>query len=267
MITIILDVNECLSNATHSCSQLCTNTIGSYDCSCYEGYTKMSKYSCFGKIIKPQKHPYGLLLLLDINECLNASLNNCTGDQKCINTMGSYRCECPEGYEFKKDGISCQRKYIELLRKDIVYTIAKQCSYMLQRPRNGQMSCPDGNRTTDTCYFTCDIGYSLVGSVQRICQSNGQWSGVMTCCDPLPCPDPVPPANGYIQLPCSQTYQSNCTVRCFNGYKIVNTSNTITCTLSVTNDTEWSKVEDCKGNIYYVAVAVHFFVYYSNQFV
>ena len=224
----------------------------------------MFRYFCFGKIMKPRRQSYGLLLLLDINECLNAALNNCTGDQICQNTMGSYQCECPKGYEFKKDGISCQRKYIELLCKDIVYTIAKQCSYMLYRPRNGQMSCPDGNRTTDTCYFTCDIGYSLVGSVQRTCQSNGQWSGVITHCDPLPCPDPVPPTNGYIQLPCSQTYQSNCTVRCFNGYQLVNTSNTITCTLSVTNDTEWTEVEDCKGNIYYCTCSYSLFVYYSN---
>ena len=30
------------------------------------------------------------------------------------------------------------------------------------KTKNGQMSCPDGNRITDTCYFTYDIGYSLV---------------------------------------------------------------------------------------------------------
>ena len=47
------------------------------------------------------------------------------------------------------------------------------------KTKNGQMSCPDGNRITDTCYFTYDIGYSLVDSVQRTCQSNGQWSGVI----------------------------------------------------------------------------------------
>ena len=145
----ILDISECTS-ATHNCSQLFINTIGSCDCSSYEGYTR---YFCFGKIIKPQMHLYRLLLLLDIN---NPALNNSTGDQICINTMGSYRHECPNGYEFKKDGISCQCKYIELLCKDIVYTIAKQCSYMLQRPRCGQMSCPDGNKTV-TLYMILDI--------------------------------------------------------------------------------------------------------------
>ena len=40
-------------------------------------------------------------------------------------------------------------------------------------------------------------------------------------------------------------------MRRFNGYQIVNAINVITCTLSVANDTEWSKVEDCKGSIRY----------------
>ena len=31
------DINEC-SGGSHGCSQICTNTIGSYTCSCNSGY-------------------------------------------------------------------------------------------------------------------------------------------------------------------------------------------------------------------------------------
>ena len=29
----------------------------------------------------------------------------------------------------------------------------------------------------DTCSFTCNTGYNLIGSDTRTCQSNGSWSG------------------------------------------------------------------------------------------
>ncbi|XP_064384592.1 deleted in malignant brain tumors 1 protein-like isoform X4 [Halichondria panicea] len=39
----------------------------------------------------------------DIDECLNASLNNCS--QRCMNTMGSFYCYCDSGYEGSADCI------------------------------------------------------------------------------------------------------------------------------------------------------------------
>lgn len=32
-----LDINEC--SGSHACSQICSNTVGSYTCSCRPGYT------------------------------------------------------------------------------------------------------------------------------------------------------------------------------------------------------------------------------------
>ena len=34
----------------------------------------------------------------------------------------------------------------------------------------------------DTCNFTCNTGYELTGSSQRICQSNGSWSDTDVMC-------------------------------------------------------------------------------------
>ena len=39
------DINECQENP-HVCTHYCTNTLGSYYCSCDEGYTFSEEYGC-----------------------------------------------------------------------------------------------------------------------------------------------------------------------------------------------------------------------------
>ena len=47
----ISDINECLLNIS-GCSQNCTNTIGSYNCSCYSGYQfDADLMSCNGRYL------------------------------------------------------------------------------------------------------------------------------------------------------------------------------------------------------------------------
>jgi hypothetical protein len=44
----IIDINEC-QTGTHNCDQLCTNTHGSFTCSCMSGYTLQSdQRTCTG---------------------------------------------------------------------------------------------------------------------------------------------------------------------------------------------------------------------------
>ena len=44
--------------------------------------------------------------LSDIDECGDSSLNNCSENANCTDTIGSYECTCLEGYS--GDGISCE---------------------------------------------------------------------------------------------------------------------------------------------------------------
>ena len=40
IIIIITDIDECSMTRTHNCHQNCTDTPGSYSCSCYFGYSE-----------------------------------------------------------------------------------------------------------------------------------------------------------------------------------------------------------------------------------
>ena len=47
---IFIDIDECAEN-TDNCSQNCSDTLGSYQCVCYDGYTLDSdQHTCNGNI-------------------------------------------------------------------------------------------------------------------------------------------------------------------------------------------------------------------------
>ncbi|KAM9115113.1 adhesion G protein-coupled receptor E5-like [Pangshura tecta] len=85
------DINECLGPSPPDCGTNadCNNVPGSYSCSCINGYepssgkanvTHTSENSC-----------------RDIDEC-NKTPDICGPKATCINTIGSYWCECRAGY-------------------------------------------------------------------------------------------------------------------------------------------------------------------------
>ena len=81
---LCVEVDEC-ADETHNCSSqngqanaLCTNTIGSFQCTCTQGWQGDGFYCN------------------DINECANGSV--CGDNQFCINTVGNYSCSCLEGF-------------------------------------------------------------------------------------------------------------------------------------------------------------------------
>ena len=49
-LLFLSDINECANGSIHNCAQQCTNTPGSFVCSCNAGFTLNSnKYSCDGE--------------------------------------------------------------------------------------------------------------------------------------------------------------------------------------------------------------------------
>ena len=53
-----------------------------------------------------------LLNSLDIDEC---DLNTDGCEQGCVNTNGSFMCNCTDGYELNGDGFSCDGKSIDTI--------------------------------------------------------------------------------------------------------------------------------------------------------
>ena len=109
------DTNECLQN-NGECTQNCTDTIGSFVCSCNDGFTlSINRLSCFGKFVGLYVILHNMLSktemvinAIDVNEC---SESNGGCGQICMNTNGSFDCSCNLGYKLNSDRFSCDGKY------------------------------------------------------------------------------------------------------------------------------------------------------------
>ncbi|KAJ8304383.1 hypothetical protein KUTeg_017966 [Tegillarca granosa] len=86
-----LDIDECLDNRNLCLSGTCQNTHGSFDCICDVGFS-----------VKVDTRNPGCT---DDNECEDGSAG-CDPHAKCINTIGSYKCDCKPGYT--GDGFTCR---------------------------------------------------------------------------------------------------------------------------------------------------------------
>ena len=72
--------------------------------------------------------------------------------------------------------------FVSCLFHNYYYNVIDIQCYNLSEPANGEItSCSSGRVCVgyegDTCSFTCNTGYELIGSDTRTCQSDGSWNG------------------------------------------------------------------------------------------
>ena len=107
------DIDEC-HTGIDLCEYNCTNTIGSYECSCDIGF-QLNKdgLQCDGQIYSVDSVTYVsfnnsihflFLFFTDVDECYER-IDGC--QQECVNTNGSYVCTCRTGYRLTSDRYSC----------------------------------------------------------------------------------------------------------------------------------------------------------------
>nr|XP_006818543.1 PREDICTED: fibrillin-3-like [Saccoglossus kowalevskii] len=187
------DINECLNN-NGGCEQICENTQGSYVCHCHPGYGLANDgHSCFA-LWRADKHcgpPWPLpdgnpsecnpdsahghccgpdnhcghgpnschcetcIDYRDVNEC---DVENGGCDHVCINTHGSYFCECHFGYFLQLDGHTC--------RSGRPWRHDKHCGPLYPMPNGDPAECsphsshnhccgPDGHCGHGPAYCEC----------------------------------------------------------------------------------------------------------------
>ncbi|XP_068103438.1 uromodulin-like [Hyperolius riggenbachi] len=140
------DIDECNYTWTHTCQQICVNTIGSFRCECKAGYIKNSEQQC-----------------VDIDECSASGLNMCHSQAVCSNHGGTYTCKCP--HDHWGDGVHCELdecktgicgKGFECIKQKGSYTCVDPClDYtMLNEPwRSTSVSSGDQCDITKTGWF------------------------------------------------------------------------------------------------------------------
>lgn len=82
------DVNEC-SKDNGNCDHECSNSVGSYHCSCHHGYRLSGHHRC-----------------QDVDECTDVP--GVCGTAQCRNLIGSYECLCDVGYVYNNETKTCE---------------------------------------------------------------------------------------------------------------------------------------------------------------
>ena len=78
----------------------CINNRGSYTCECDHGFHVSVATITSGTPISGTSPTGNTIICEDIDECNTPSfVSDCDANAVCINTRGSYKCQCKTGYE------------------------------------------------------------------------------------------------------------------------------------------------------------------------
>jgi len=107
-------------------SEGCTNTIGSRECYCLNGYQRNGE-NCIGKIRSFFFFFFFFLFeninnesnkIVDVNECLTNN-GGCDINAICSNTIGSFNCICKP--EYSGDGLSCYGNILFFFSESLIF--------------------------------------------------------------------------------------------------------------------------------------------------
>ncbi|KAK0067591.1 fibrillin-3, partial [Biomphalaria pfeifferi] len=167
-----IDLNEC-TLANSPCSHSCANTNGSFQCSCYPGYKLSNDGTTCTVCPKPYYGSNCLSMCIcnghgtcdsvkgckcsegwkgdncnqDVNECDENEA--CPLGQICVNTLGSFQCKCPLGYEYVSNQCQDINECLDVLDNT--------CNFSTQDCVNNQGS------------YTCECSSGYARNVNNVC--------------------------------------------------------------------------------------------------
>uniref|UniRef100_A0A669BK18 E-selectin n=2 Tax=Oreochromis TaxID=8139 RepID=A0A669BK18_ORENI len=209
----------------------CVETINSHKCECFEGFFGDK---C-GQVIQCEK----------MSEPTHGSM-------KCSNPLGSFSYQstctftCDEGYVLSASP-SLQCESSGNWNASQPFCVAVQCP-ALQNLKNGFVSCGEDADMRfsykNTCSFSCDQGYHLVGASSVTCTSGGTWNQQIPHCEGK---RNTNKREAPLIMQCSDSVtelrpNSTCSFSCEEGFELQG-ANTIKCS----EDGQWNKnIPTCK---------------------
>ncbi|KAL5011755.1 hypothetical protein ScPMuIL_010306 [Solemya velum] len=253
------DINECSSNETNNCQYTCINMPGSYTCQCEPGYVmslsgfcepcRINSFRTVGTVLCEDcpvnavtdgvgkssvsacscklgfiGDPAHNVSCTDIDEC---SINNGGCDQKCLNFVGGFKCECDSGYIWNDDHHACQDRHCTSLITPTSGFISPRATC---QPQDGAVAIGT------VCTMFCQRGYKLIGSKLRKCTADGIWSKKDAVCRAKTCKQFKLPLHGHVLPETCATSRTpvlqQCLFSCDEGY-ILQGEALVTCQLNL----------------------------------
>ncbi|XP_043362783.1 adhesion G protein-coupled receptor E3-like isoform X18 [Dermochelys coriacea] len=175
------DINECLGPSLADCgpNTNCNNTAGTYFCTCINGYEPSSGK---GQFMNASENT-----CQDIDECHKIP-NICGPNATCINTNGSYRCECRAGYvPSNRNTTLCQELQVPSINSSAEFEgIKETCrnfSLQVKRSSGNSSFCSFFNSTLEILISTCGDGSATLSleattrSFNSLLNSTSLWDG------------------------------------------------------------------------------------------
>ncbi|CAM5169620.1 unnamed protein product [Eretmochelys imbricata] len=175
------DIDECLWTSPADCGSktICNNMAGSYFCTCLNGYEPRSGKT---KFMNSSENT-----CQDIDECRKTP-DICSPNATCINTIGSYRCECRAGYvPSNRNKTLCQELQVPSMNSSAEFEgIKKTCrnfSLQVKRSSGNSSFCSFFNSTLEILTSTCGDGSATLSledatrSFNSLLNSASLWKG------------------------------------------------------------------------------------------